>query len=77
MPPDDRMLHAASKGLQRDPPLARSWLPLALAAGRAARQADLWHLEESSPMHGRAMHGVVAGQVGPEGALSVFKVYFR
>ena len=46
MPPDDRMLHAASKGLQRDPPLARSWLPLAVAAGRAARQADLWHLEE-------------------------------
>jgi len=37
MPPDDRMLHAASKGLQRDPLLARSWLPQALAAGRAAR----------------------------------------
>ena len=54
MPPDDQMLHAPSKGRRPDPPLARSRLPLALTAGRAARQADLWHLEEVYCAHGHA-----------------------
>ena len=53
-PPDDRMLHGPEQGLHRFARRERPRPTLPLAAGRAARQADLLHIEEVFCAHGHA-----------------------